>query len=59
MGIIGLDEIEIDLLDFNTVKNLLTKIGPDYIIHCAGLTNVDDCEKNESLAKKFILMLVK
>lgn len=52
LGIIGLDEIEIDLLDFNTVKNLLTKIGPDYIIHCAGLTNVDDCEKNESLAKK-------
>ncbi|MDI7226653.1 SDR family oxidoreductase [Leptospira santarosai] len=52
LGIIGIDEIEIDLLDFDTVKNLLTKIRPDYIIHCAGLTNVDDCEKNESLAKK-------
>ncbi len=48
----GVEEVEIDLLDFAAVTNLLNRVRPKYVIHCAGLTNVDECEKNESLAKK-------
>ncbi len=52
VGISNVTEIQIDLLNFSQVQNLLQEIKPDIIIHCAGLTNVDECEKNEELAKK-------
>lgn len=52
VNVSGVKEIEIDLLDFYKVTDLLKKIHPDYIIHCAGLTNVDQCERNVVLAEK-------
>ncbi|UOG47563.1 SDR family oxidoreductase [Leptospira noguchii] len=52
LNLSGVEEIEIELLDFAAVKNLFNRVRPKYVIHCAGLTNVDECEKNESLAKK-------
>lgn len=39
----------LDVTDKNSVLNL-TSLDPDIIIHCAGLTNADECTRNPDLA---------
>ena len=39
-----------DLVDFKRVKEILSEIEPDIIIHCAANVNVDSCEKNKNAA---------
>ncbi|MCR8915767.1 NAD(P)-dependent oxidoreductase [Marinobacter panjinensis] len=39
----------LDVTDRNSVLNL-TSLDPDIIIHCAGLTNADECTRNPDLA---------
>ncbi|MFC1856959.1 SDR family oxidoreductase [Thermodesulfobacteriota bacterium] len=34
------------------IKPILTQWRPDIIIHCAGMTNVDECEKDKEAAKE-------
>jgi len=41
---------QLDITQKNATVNLIEKINPDVIIHCAALTNVDLCETNKSLA---------
>jgi dTDP-4-dehydrorhamnose reductase len=41
---------QIDLLDFAALTKLIEVEAPDVIVHTAGLTDVDGCEKNEKLA---------
>ncbi|MET2984246.1 dTDP-4-dehydrorhamnose reductase [Aureibaculum conchae] len=36
-----------DITDKNIVINLLDNVKPDYIINCAAMTNVDECEKEQ------------
>ncbi len=43
-------DFSLDLLDFSSLKKIFEQIAPDLIIHCAGLTNVDKCEKIPGLA---------
>tara|TARA_R100000306_G_scaffold18558_2_gene22910 strand:- start:5603 stop:6553 length:951 start_codon:yes stop_codon:yes gene_type:complete len=40
---------QLDVTDNNSVLNL-TSLDPDIIIHCAGLTNADECTRNPDLA---------
>lgn len=40
----------IDLLNEDAVYEKVTRINPDWIIHCAALSNVDQCEKEPDLA---------
>ncbi len=40
----------IDLRNKQDVISLIKKIKPDYIVHCAALTNVELCEKNKEEA---------
>ena len=37
---------KVDLLNSENVKKFLKKKSPDTIIHCAALSNVDQCQKN-------------
>ena len=37
----------IDITDKKKVINLLDDVKPDYIINCAAITNVDECEKEQ------------
>jgi dTDP-4-dehydrorhamnose reductase len=46
----GITWITADLLDKSAVRNLLTTVQPDVVIHCAALVNVDACERNPTLA---------
>ncbi|MDY7395507.1 dTDP-4-dehydrorhamnose reductase [Aureibaculum sp. 2210JD6-5] len=37
----------IDITDHKKITNLLDEIRPDYIINCAAMTNVDQCEQEQ------------
>ncbi|MBL8092088.1 MAG: sugar nucleotide-binding protein, partial [Anaerolineales bacterium] len=41
-----------DLLDASTIENLLDSEKPNYLINCAALANLEDCEENPTLAKQ-------
>jgi dTDP-4-dehydrorhamnose reductase len=45
-------DYSLDLTDTNKVGEVFNQINPDLVIHCAGLTNVDECEKEPALAHK-------
>lgn len=44
--------LKLDILEENSVTHALNTYKPSAILHCAGLTNVDLCEKNPDLAYK-------
>ena len=43
-------DYSLDLEDVVKVKKIINEIEPDLLIHCAGLTSVDRCEKEIELA---------
>ncbi len=42
----------VDLLEPGAVEHVIGQARPDWIVHCAAMTNVDDCETNPDLAWK-------
>lgn len=46
INIDGVTSHTADLLDTNATKTLVKEIAPDLIVHTAGLTNVDECERD-------------
>ena len=44
--------VQADLLAENAARNLLDQIQPEYLIHCAAMANVDDCEKTPLTAQE-------
>ncbi len=49
-GTDAFDVRQVDLLAPNAISQLLEDTQPDWLIHCAALANVDDCEENPDLA---------
>lgn len=47
---IRLSKNDLDVTDFNSVDKNLKKYMPDVVIHLAAMTNVDQCEKEPTLA---------
>jgi len=45
-------DFNIDLTNIDKTYYLIQNLKPDIIINCTGLTNVDDCERNNILAHK-------
>lgn len=43
-------DFKLDLLDKKKIFKIFNKIKPDIVIHCAGLTNIEICEKEPDLA---------
>ena len=43
---------ELDVTDREAVLEMVEKEKPEYVLHCAALTNVDGCETNIELADK-------
>tara|TARA_Y100000766_G_C18895838_1_gene600872 strand:+ start:1444 stop:2286 length:843 start_codon:yes stop_codon:yes gene_type:complete len=43
-------DIKADLCDFNQTRKLIEKSEPDWIIHTAALTDVDECQNNPKKA---------
>jgi dTDP-4-dehydrorhamnose reductase len=48
----GLDTIKADLTDQSTAIRVIREARPDWVVHCAALTNVDFCEENPEQAFK-------
>jgi len=46
----GCWSVSIDLRETDQLRRLFSKISPDVVIHCAGLVNVDICEKDRNFA---------
>lgn len=46
----NVEQVRVDLLHRPAIESLLTDIVPDVIIHAAGMTNVDACEKGAQKA---------
>lgn len=46
------DFFQLNINDKKNVMDVIKKVQPDYIIHTAALTNVDECETNRELAYK-------
>ncbi len=42
---------KVDLLDAGVVDAVLDSVRPDWVINCAALANLEDCETNPSLAR--------
>lgn len=50
---------ELNILDYQEVYNTITKINPECVIHTAGISDPDECEKNPDLAYKFNTLATK
>lgn len=46
----GVDFAELDVTDFNAVRNYVTRIRPDRVIHAAAWTDVDGCARDPERA---------
>jgi dTDP-4-dehydrorhamnose reductase len=46
----GLESVRVDLTDHKEVEKLLHSLRPDWIVHCAALTDVDGCEEQPEKA---------
>lgn len=42
--------IQFDLQEYNSFEDILTEHGPDVVVNCAAMTDVDDCETNPKQA---------
>lgn len=43
--------VQMDILDFEAVENVITKINPDVVVHCAAWTAVDMAEDDDKVEK--------
>jgi dTDP-4-dehydrorhamnose reductase len=50
--VIGLSRAEIDLTDFDAVRDLFRQQSPQLIIHCAALSKSPACQADSPLAHK-------
>ena len=41
---VGYDIAKFNLLRWELLRNEMTAFAPDWVVHCAALTNVDECE---------------
>ena len=48
----GFKTIQADLLEPNTVSQVLDELKPDWVINCAALAGLDDCERQPDLAQR-------
>ena len=52
VSIVGIQTKKCDLSCYGRTKNIIEKFDPAIIIHCASLTNIDQCESNPEIASK-------
>lgn len=50
IGLAG--EIQFDICDADSASKAISSAAPDVVVHCAAMTNVDECERQIALAEK-------
>ncbi len=48
----GIDTEKCELLHPDNIKNIISRYNPEIIVHCASLTNIDECEGDKSTVNK-------
>ena len=48
----GVTHRELDIEDFVAVSAFIKAIRPDYVLHCAAISNTGTCERNPVLSEK-------
>lgn len=48
----GVKNILLDLSEITSITDAILLLKPDLVVHTAGLTNVDECEKNRELSEE-------
>jgi len=43
-------DIKIDLIDYKKLEQIVYAIKPDFVIHCASMINIEECETNSEKA---------
>jgi len=46
----GVDAIQADIGDVRAVRNVFSRVRPDAVIHCAAISQPNECEKNPALS---------
>ena len=49
---VGVTHRELDIEDFVAVSAFVKAIRPDYVLHCAAISNTGACERNPVLSEK-------
>jgi len=49
----GVRSVKLDLVDVRAVDALVDHVRPDWVVHCAAMTDVDWCENHPELARHF------
>lgn len=44
--------VKLELRSCSSIRNAVNRVRPDWILHCAAITNVDFCENNLELARE-------
>ena len=55
----GIRSEQCDLINDNSIKNYVCDFNPSVIIHCASLTNIDQCETDQNLTRKINVLTTK
>jgi dTDP-4-dehydrorhamnose reductase len=53
------NNLNVDLTDAEKVRDTIGSIRPDFVVHCAALTNVDRCEEDYEFARNANALAVK
>ena len=59
VSITGVQTRKCDLSYSNSIKDIIGKFNPSIIIHCASLTNVDQCENDPEITDKINVISTK
>ena len=59
VAISGICTERCDISDEDSIKKIISEFNPSIIIHCASLTDIDQCEINKELTKKINVLSTK
>jgi UDP-4-amino-4,6-dideoxy-N-acetyl-beta-L-altrosamine transaminase/dTDP-4-dehydrorhamnose reductase len=59
VAISGICTERCDISDEDSIKKIISEFNPSIIIHCASLTDIDQCEMNKELTKKINVLSTK
>ena len=51
-GIPGIESVTMDIAEPLSVRLAVDHVMPDAVVHCAAITNADDCEKHRALCRR-------
>jgi len=54
----GCQTLQVDICNKNEVSGVISRVQPNIIVHCAAMTDIDECERKPELASRVNLVAV-